>query len=623
MIAPDLLKEMQQDGLIDPITDDIEPKPQPLPSNTILSDTKKMINNQINHKKIIEPNQTSLIPEVSESQENAESISINHCSSSMGQINKKEKKNFIQNNINNNNYIKEEEQDEENDEKTDINNYVNNNRNNNNYNYNDDENKEMEVENSYEKEDPNKSQSSFTSFGRPKTEFVNTSISTEGIEPLYYNTNHNNINGTLTPINQSKIQSNFNKNNSNRNYNNNHFNNNIFKKIKGKDIKDIKKLQYELNSLTKQFEKIDKSLKKKNEELKKIKLINDSLLKENNSQKKIIDSINSEKVMLNSKIIALKDYCNKMETKLISGSKNQHIIEINNKLRNENESLMNQLHFNESEKQDLMKQNELLNDEINILKKELQSSLQYKNDYNNNENNNNNVYNENKVSKIISELTQEKKKRMSYEGDIQKLKDEINKKDLILRKKEEEIQSLNYGKTQMTTIIAHKENEIHNLTIERDSFQQHFQECNTQLRNLKEKVKDYDKIKKDKNEYEQTIITMTNKQGTNAQKLTEQYETIIKKYINEINSLKKENKELNNKFNEYELEKSTHLKEYNNALNDKNKYNQLFDKLVNKLTENVSIHFNKEKENNEVYNKLNYDKEKSLKLINEIEALIN
>lgn len=614
MIAPDLLKEMQQDGLIDPITDDIEPKPQPLPSNTILSDTKKMINNQINQKKIIEPNQTSLIPEVSESLENAESMSINHCSSSMGQINKKEKKNFIQNNINNNNYIKEEEQDEENDEKISINNYNNNQRNNNNYNYNDDENKEIEIENNNEKDDPNQSQSSFTSFGRPKTEFVNTSLSTECIEPLYYNTNHNYINGSLTPINQSKVH---------KNYNNNHFNNNTFKKIKGKDIKDIKKLQYELNSLTKQFEKIDKSLKKKNEELKKIKMINDSLLKENNSQKKVIDSINSEKAMLNSKIISLKDYCNKMETKLISGSKNQHIIEINNKLRNENKSLMNQLHFYESEKQDLMKQNELLNDEIIILKKEFQSSLECKNNYNNTNNNNNNVYNENKVTKIISELTQEKKKRISYEGDIQKLKDEINKKDLILRKKEEEIQSLNYGKTQMTTIIAHKENEIHNLTIERDSFQQHFQECSTQLRNLKEKVKDYDKVKKDRNEYEQTIITLTNKQGTNSQKLTEQYETIIKKYINEINSLKKENKELNNKFNEYELEKSTHLKEYNNALNDKNKYNQLFDKLANKLTENVSTHFKKEKENSEIYNKLNYDKEKSLKLINEIEALIN
>ena len=53
IISPDLLKEMQQDGLIDPVSDDIEPKPQPLPSNAILSDTKNMINNQINNKKNI------------------------------------------------------------------------------------------------------------------------------------------------------------------------------------------------------------------------------------------------------------------------------------------------------------------------------------------------------------------------------------------------------------------------------------------------------------------------------------------------------------------------------------------------------------------------------------------
>ena len=104
--------------------------------------------------------------------------------------------------------------------------------------------------------------------------------------------------------------------------------------------------------------------------------------------------------------------------------------------------------------------------------------------------NNNGERNNNKISKIISELTQEKKKVVNYEEEIQKLKENFNKNDLILQKKEEEIQSLNYAKTQMTTIIAHKENEIHNLTIERDSFQQHFQESNNQLRILKEKLKD-------------------------------------------------------------------------------------------------------------------------------------
>ena len=617
MIAPDLLKEMQQDGLIDPVTDDIEPKPQPLPSNTILSDTKKMINNQINNKNIINQNQTSLIPEVSESQENAESISINHCSSSIGHFNKNEKKNYYKNNnINiNNNFIKEEEEKDEDNNEEQIKNY------NNNDNQNEEDEEEIEIENNNEKNEQNASQSSFTSFGRPKTELINTSISTEGIEPLYYNTHINNnfIKSSLTPVNKSKMQKNF------KNINNTS-NKISSKKIRGKDIKEIKKLQYELNSLTKQFEKIDRNLKNKNEELKKIKSINDSLLKENNSQKKIIDSLNNEKAILNSKIISLKDYCNKMETKLISGSKNQHIIEINNKLRQENESLLNELHYNESEKKDLIKQNEILNDEINILKKEFQSSLLYKDNNNNNNNNNANNFSDNKITKIISELTQEKKKNKLYEEELKKIKDELNKKDLILRKKEEEIQSLNYGKTQMTTIIAHKENEIHNLTIERDSFQQHFQDCNNQLRNLKDKIKDYDKIKKDRNEFEQTILSLSNKQGAKTQKLTEQYESVIKKYINEINSLKKENKELKNKFSEYEIEKDNQMKIYNNTLNDKNKYNLLFNKLVDKLTENVNGHLNKEKnkgETNEVFIKLNYDKEKSLKLINDVEALIN
>ena len=623
IISQDLLKEMQQAGLIDQVNEDIEPEPQPLPRNAILSDTKEIINTQINNKKYINNAQSSLIPEVSESQENAESFSFNYNSSSLGNINnKKEKKYFKQLKSQNENFIKEEENEEENNEKQiynkdkkydEFNHY--------NEDYNNDE-EDIEIEKNIEKDEPNMSQSSFTSFGRPKTELVNTSLSTVGIEPLYCNTNHN---FNLTPINQNRKHSNFDYNNhfsKNLSYKYSSTKNNKLNKRQsnGKKIKEIQKLQYELNSLSKQFEKIDKNLKNKNEELKKIKVINDSLLKENNNQKKIIESLNNEKVILNSKIISLKDYCNKMETKLISGSKNQHIIEINNKLRKENESLINELNFKENEKKDLINQNDNLIKEINILKKEFQSSLEYNN-------NSAELNSNNKISKIISELTQEKNKNILFEEEINKLKDDNTKKDLILQKMEEEIQSLNYGKTQMTTIIAHKENEIHNLTIERDSFQQHFQECNNQLRSLKEKIKDYDKIKKDKKEYEEAFLSLSNKQGDKNQKLTEQYETIIKKYLNEINNLKTENKELNNKLNEYEIEKDSHIKEYNLVINDKNKYNELFDKLVDKLNEDVNESINKSNERkekeNEIYNKLNYEKEKNLKLINEMEMLIN
>ena len=588
IIAPDLLKEMQQDGLIDPINEDIEPKPQPLPNNTILSVTKKMINNQINNQNNIINNQASLIPEVSESQENTESVTFNYNSSSIGNIKNRNDFKLLKQNSNYNemnyNLIKEEKDEEDNNEE----------QFNNKENYEIDEYENLNNEKSEEKGKEiiyrNNNQIEIEnniSQEKAKTELLNTSISNEEIEPLYNNLNTNH---SLTPVRHRK----FKKNKSELFLN------------KKNEIKDIQKLQNELNMLTKQFSKIDKSLKRKNEELKKIKLLNDDLLKENNAQKKIIDTINNEKVMLNSKIISLKDYCNKVESKLVGGSKNQHLIEINNKLRLENESLINQIKFYESDKNDLMKNNELLQDELNLLKTEFQTLS---------ERNNNKINigkisdNKNKTAKLISELTQEKKINKKQEEEIKQLKYELNKKDLILQQKEEEIQSINYGKSQMTSIIAQKENEIHNLIIERDSFQKHYQECNNQLKNLKDKLKENEEREEN------------NKASF---KLKDQYEAVIKKYINEISSLKKENNKLNDKLKDNE----NIIKEYDLVLNDKNKIgkSQNFEELISKLEKEMNEQIKNKKNwiNNdkEIFSKLNEEKEKSLKLINDIETLI-
>ena len=569
IIAPELLKEMQQDGLIDQINEDIEPKPQPLPNNTILSVTKNMINNQINNKNIINNNQASLIPEVSESQENTESMSLNYNTSSLGHIKTKKNMNILKqnpdyNNINYN-YIKEENDEEESNQEQ-INTKNNYDKDNNNFNSNNEE-EEKEEDITLHKE-----QKSFDIASKTKKELINTSISTEEIEPLYNNINSNFIRYNLTPDHNRHLNSTtYDKNKSD------------IKISKKKDIKEIKKLQNELNILAKQFNKIDKSLKKKNEELKKIKILNDNLLKENNNQKKIIDEINEEKVILSSKIISLKDYCNKIETKLVSGSKNQHLIEINNKLRKENESLINQIEYYESEKKDLIKKNEILSEENNIIKSGFQSNSERNNGNNNNKNIN---------MKLINEYTQDKKRNKKLEDDINKLKIELSNKDLIIKNKEEEIQSINYAKEQMTSIIAQKENEIHNLIIERDSFQKHYQET-------KDKLDDANKTSK----------------------LKLQYESVIKKYINEINGLKKENKNLNEKKDEYEII----IKEYDMVLNDKKIYGQKFDELMDKLEKEVKeqIEYKKNKVNDEdIFIKLNSEKEKSLKLINDIETLI-
>ena len=588
IIAPDLLKEMQQDGLIDPINEDIEPKPQPLPNNTILSVTKKMINNQINNQNNIINNQASLIPEVSESQENTESVTFNYNSSSIGNIKNRNDFKLLKQNSNYNemnyNLIKEEKDEEDNNEEQFNNkeNYEIDEYENLNNEKSEEKGKEINYRNNNQIEiDNNISQE------KAKTELLNTSISNEEIEPLYNNLNTNH---SLTPVRHRK----FKKNKSELFLN------------KKNEIKDIQKLQNELNMITKQFSKIDKSLKRKNEELKKIKLLNDDLLKENNAQKKIIDTINNEKVMLNSKIISLKDYCNKVESKLVGGSKNQHLIEINNKLRLENESLINQIKFYESDKNDLMKNNELLQDELNLLKTEFQT-LSERN--NNKINIGKNSDNKNKTAKLISELTQEKKINKKQEEEIKQLKYELNKKDLILQQKEEEIQSINYGKSQMTSIIAQKENEIHNLIIERDSFQKHYQECNNQLKNLKDKIKENEEREEN------------NKASF---KLKDQYEAVIKKYINEISSLKKENNKLNDKLKDNE----NIIKEYDLVLNDKNKIgkSQNFEELISKLELEMNEQIKNKKNwiNNdkEIFSKLNEEKEKSLKLINDIETLI-
>ena len=204
IIDPNLLKEMQQDGLIDPINEDIEPEPQPLPNNTIVSVTKKMINNQIKNQNNFINNQASLIPEVSESQENAESISFNYNSSSIGQFKNRNDKKILKQNSNysekNYDLIKEEKDEDDNNEE-EINkkeNYENDTYYNN-LKEEDDDGKEQKI--IKPKNDNQKEFKYFKTPERPKTDLINTSISNEDIEPLYYNINTNYTNYTLTPEN--------------------------------------------------------------------------------------------------------------------------------------------------------------------------------------------------------------------------------------------------------------------------------------------------------------------------------------------------------------------------------------------------------------------------------------
>ena len=208
IIAPDLLKEMQQDGLIDPINEDIEPEPQPLPNNTILSVTKKMINKQINNRNNMIKNQNSLIPEVSESQENAESVSLNYNSSSINHIKNRNDFKIIKQNSNYNekNYdlIKEEKNEEEDNED-----YINNKTNYDNDDYNNKNNEQVEEKEINKIKNIQLEERSKYSPEKAKSELlINNSLSNEEIEPIYNNVNANYTNYSLTPDRHSKFSKN-------------------------------------------------------------------------------------------------------------------------------------------------------------------------------------------------------------------------------------------------------------------------------------------------------------------------------------------------------------------------------------------------------------------------------
>ena len=88
-------------------------------------------------------------------------------------------------------------------------------------------------------------------------------------------------------------------------------------------------LENKYDNLTKLFSKSEKKVKDQAEELKKLKNLNDTLQKEENINKKIIKKITEEKNNLIKIIQENKKYISNIEQKLITGVKNEFLIEQN------------------------------------------------------------------------------------------------------------------------------------------------------------------------------------------------------------------------------------------------------------------------------------------------------
>ena len=85
--------------------------------------------------------------------------------------------------------------------------------------------------------------------------------------------------------------------------------------------------------------KISKKNTEMTEELKQTKFQNEAMRKDINVMTIANEKVSNDKTNLERILEENKSYIRKLESRLLQGSKNQHLIEINNKLRKEIEDL--------------------------------------------------------------------------------------------------------------------------------------------------------------------------------------------------------------------------------------------------------------------------------------------
>ena len=366
--------------------------------------------------------------------------------------------------------------------------------------------------------------------------------STNPPKPILNNTNHN-----------EKKRNNINNNNivSNR------------PPKKNFSYKEYNELEQNFINLSKQYEKSEQKLQNQIEVMKKTKNSYENLIKEYTLLQKTNEKLSKDKISLEVELTELKAYNRKIETRLVSGAKNQNVIEINNKIRNENEELIQRIFTIEKEKNELILQNKELTNQILILNKSVNSNISPEKliEISNIENG----YNELQQKYIFLNEQNE------------------NFKDLLL-KNEEKIQELIFVKTHLTELLASKENEINSLKIERDSFSSRCETSIREIKGYKEKLSSFDNIVKQneslKNEVESIKSKINSKIGKENEKLLEELKLSQQK-LNEQESNMKEI-EIN-----YKDKLEQYYNENNNLYQEKEKYKSLYNEIIEQFNNNT------------------------------------
>ena len=367
-------------------------------------------------------------------------------------------------------------------------------------------------------------------------------------------------------------------------------------------------LENKYDNLMKLFSKSEKKVKEQADELKKLKNSNDIFIKEENINKKVIKKITEEKNNLMKIISENKKYISSIEKKLITGVKNEFLIEQNKTLKDkldllelENKKLKDKDEFINNEKTKIENQAKIIQKALQIKSEEIKNFL-------NSDTNNKNV-NEEMLYNIANELKEKEDLKIINTNLENTNKENIEK----INTYKEKLQELNFAKSTLTKMLAEKEGEINKINEEKD-------ELIVQINSLKENnnllsnhIKELELDIKNKDELE--------KKRLEEEKILNDEKNNIKDYKIKIQILEYSNKDLSQKL----LNSENQISILEKSLEKISEKNQKIEKLYKEHITHSNIFLNEvntlkiesEKQNNE-YNKLKMNNDKNINIINEL-----
>lgn len=140
--------------------------------------------------------------------------------------------------------------------------------------------------------------------------------------------------------------------------------------------RELNELDHKLKTMEKAYSKITKKYSDCMEEIRTLKMQNDSLNNQVNILQITNEKILGEKTSYESQLEELKVYTRKIESRLVNGAKNQHLVEINNKLRKDLEEYKHVISNSDKDYDKLKTEITKKNQEIKILNKALELKIE-------------------------------------------------------------------------------------------------------------------------------------------------------------------------------------------------------------------------------------------------------